>query len=269
MSADAVRWLYRYPEAGSPTFRLGRVGDDVIAEWVGVGTLRADLSGSRSDFCPVAGAHAGELLEHMRDAVSALVSHLRGGIALHASSVVCESLAIACLGQSGAGKSTVAARLCARPDVELASDDTTPLRIAGERITVIPAEARHWLRADVARALGIEAAARGKTSVPVARAAHREAPLVALIALAFDDTVPEPTLRPVHGRHAFELLSHSVFRFALDDGAILKCELDNLARIAAEVPMYELRRSRDLSKMDASADVVLGLVHDLAARERR
>ncbi len=60
--------------------------------------------------------------------------------------------------------------------------------------------------------------------------------LGAVVSLAFDAAALTPVLRRLHGVPAFIALSLSTFRFALDVPDVLQRELDNLARIAREVP---------------------------------
>jgi hypothetical protein len=258
-----AKWLRQWPPSGPAVFRLGRAGDDLVAEWPGFGILRADVAGERSEFTP---GTSGPLHVHERlsEVVAALLRHLRGGITLHASSISYRDVALACLGETGAGKSTLAARLCASADVALLSDDTTALRLEGPHIEVDPTEGHHWLRADMALAMGIDP--DGRLKVPLAAKRHGLEPVCvgAIIALAFDDAAPVPKLTRMHGAEAFSALSLATFRFALDVPHVLQLELDNLARIAREIPIYELRRCREPASMEASSPIVRRLLEQIA-----
>jgi hypothetical protein len=53
-------------------------------------------------------------------------------------------------------------------------------------------------------------------------------------------------------------------RFVVDEPDVLRAELDALARVLAQAPVYVLRRSRDLANLDASAAVAARLLRSLA-----
>ena len=260
----SVRWLHRCHEAGRLEFRLGRRGDEVLAEWVGLATLRASLAGDWSELSVAPELDRVEVEESLRGHVDALLSHLRGGLSLHASSVCRGGVALAFAGDSGAGKSTIAAQLCTDPAVELLSDDSAPLRFSGPHIEVMPAETRHMLRQDVARAFGLEPEGRIKVRKDALRPAARPARLGALVTLAFDDSVRLPVLRRIHGVRAFSVLNRAAVRFVLDEPGVLRRELDMLALVAEQVPFYELVRSRSLSNLDGSAQEATLLLRSLS-----
>lgn len=270
MSSDGVEWLHRIPETGPVHLRLGREGRVLVARWEGIGTLRADVTGAWSEFSAAPGADAAAVEKRMRTHVSALLLQLQGGLALHASCVARGGLALACIGESCAGKSTAAARLCARySDIEMVADDATLLQLEGDRVDVVPVDDEHWLRADVARALGLAASENEKTALPVTRAARANTPLGALVALKFDDSISSPTFERVRGHRAFACVSLAIFRFAVDEDVVLRRELDNVARILSFVPLYELRRPRDLTNLDASTDALAALLDDVRKERNR
>jgi hypothetical protein len=258
-----ISWLHRWPETGSAAFRLGRAGDEVVAEWIGLGTLRAHVSGGWSEFTPAADAHAQQVRERLREHIAALVRQLKGGITLHASSVARHGAGVACIGESGAGKSTLAVQLCQRQGVELLSDDTTALRLGAEAIEIAPTERNHWLRADVARAMGVDPGEHTKVPLAATRPSMAGARLRAIVALAFDPSVSAPSLRPLKGATAFAALSRSTFRFAIDVADVLRAELDGIARIAAETPVFELRRPPGLEYLARSPPLVADLLEQI------
>jgi hypothetical protein len=262
VAAPTVTWLHRWPETGPTAFRLGRAGDEVIAEWVGLGTLRADVGGTWSEFIALEQAHAAQAQARLRQHVAALLRHLRGEITLHASCVARVGLAVACVGESGAGKSTLAAQLCQDPAVALLADDTTALRLGG-RVEVAPTEDHHWLRADIARAMGIDPGEYAKVPQRPPSAATGAVRLAAVVALQFDRDATGPALARIAGARAFAALSRSTFRFALDVPDVLRAELDAIARVAAEVPVFELTRPPDLAQLSASPRIVAELLHQL------
>ncbi len=109
---------------GVPSFRIGRRGDEVIAEWVGVATLRATLSDQTSELFVQPGLDALEV-KRLDVHIAALLRHLQAG---HAPRVQRRAVRRrVAFGDSGAGKSTLAAQLCRDPEVEFFSDDATSL----------------------------------------------------------------------------------------------------------------------------------------------
>ncbi|HEY1691524.1 MAG TPA: hypothetical protein VGG39_05160 [Polyangiaceae bacterium] len=260
---DDVRWLHRWPRIGPITFRVGRAGEHIVAEWPGLGVLRTDVSGSDSHFAPVGAAVAGSLRDHFDEIVAALLGHLNGGMTLHASCVARGDVGIGFLGDSGAGKSTLAMRLCALHDAELLSDDVMGLRFAEDRIDAMPTETHHWLRTDVAREMSLEAVTeRRKVPLLPRRHAGRPTRLKALVSLTFGD-VDTPLLVRLRGAEAFAALSIGAFRLGLDVFAPMRSDLDNLAHIARETEVFELRRRRTADCMNASVQVVSDLLDEL------
>ena len=264
MTDPPAQWLHHWPPTGPPTIRLGRIGDDLIVEWVGIATLRSDVSGTRSEFVVANGDHSQRVKDRLRAHVAAMLGHLRGDVTLHASSVARSGIAVAFVGDSGAGKSTLAVQLCADPEVELLSDDAAALRFDRGYVEVIPSENDHWLRPDVARAMGFEPEDDLKIPKPAARPAKAGARLGAVVTLVFDERATAPTLRPLHGVEAFSALGTSTFRFALDVPDVLRRELDRYSQIVEQARFFELRRSPDLAGVGAPPRPVTDLLDTLA-----
>jgi hypothetical protein len=265
MTVSSIRWVYAWPRDGAtPEFRLGRWDDALVAEWVGLGTLVANRDGTRRELRPT-GTMDAAVLEHvLARPIAALLRHLRGGVSLHASGVAYAGVALAFLGPSCAGKSTLATQLCEAPDVELVADDTAALDLDGPFVAILGGETDHSLRPDIADAMGLDASGHRKLKKPARRTAAGPVRLGACVNLVFDPTVAAPVLRRVGGVEAFTALSLAIVRFALDDEAILQRELDHLARVAEEAPVYELRRPRNLASMAASARKATQLLSSLS-----
>jgi hypothetical protein len=263
----AVDWTFRYPRVGPVRFRIGREGDFLVAEWTDGGTLRANASGTWHCLTPPEGSDPEEFAQRIGLHVEALLRHLRGGTTLHASSAGMAGTAIALLGDTMAGKSTLAAQLCEDPRVEFFADDATVLSFEPARIHVVQSETTHDLRPDVASAMGIQTSDERKVQAASKRQAREAARLGAMVALTFDASVSEPQLARLRGVEAFSILSLSLSRFALDVSDILRHELDQLARLIREVPLFELRRPPGLEHLHTSHPLVLELLE--AAAEGR
>jgi hypothetical protein len=259
-----VRWLHRWPPKGPATIRIGRIGDQLIVEWPGVATLRSNESGTQSDFFAASGHDASARMQgRLRAHVAAMLGHLRGDVTLHASSVARSGIAIAFVGDSGVGKSTIARQLCADPHVELLSDDAAALRFDRGYVEVIPSEKDHWLRPDVARAMGLEPIDELKTPQRAAQPAKTSARLAVVVSLVFDGHYTTPALRPIRGVDAFSVLGTSTFRFALDVPDVLRKELDRYSQIVDQARFFELRRSRDLACVGASIRPLTDLLDNM------
>lgn len=257
-----IEWKGEYREEGELVFRVGREGDTFVAEWTDYGTLRSDPTGRDVRFEPAPGADPLDLERLRTGFASALVRQLRGELSLHASVCHRGGRAIVFAGVSGAGKSSLAAALCALPGVSLGRDDFAPIDWQGETPMVVPGDAYHRVHEEAATALGLaeeRAYSDGKLRVPAPRAATEPARLAALVTLVFDDAAVVPTLRRLHGQGAIAPLVTSVMRFAIDEPARHMHELMMFERLYRSAPVYELRRPRDLSLLPRAAELVAGL----------
>ena len=259
-----VQWLRSMPDIGSPEFRLGRCGEELIAEWTGVATFRASVDGSWSALSIEDHIACDAVEEELRIQCAALLRHLNGDVTLHASSVARSGVAIAFLGGSGAGKSTIAAQLCAEVEAQLLADDLVELLCDNINVRVVPRDTYHSLREDVARMFGLDSTGRAKVKTHAAHVAYEPTRLAILVSLVFDDTIKVPTVRPIDGLNAFKALSCGTIRFAVDEPRILRRELDNLALVAAQVEFYELVRSRSLSNLEPSVRQVAQLLRSIS-----
>jgi hypothetical protein len=261
-----VRWLHAWPEEGPPTYRVGRAGEEFIAEWVGTGILFANTASGKIVFKPQgpqATVRPAAVHERLRAQVAALLRHRRGGVTLHASTVARQGVAIACIGESGVGKSTLAAQLCLGSGVQLLADDTSALRFEGAVIEVAATERYHWLCPDAAERMGVSARGLPRVPTEAARAASKPARLGAFVSLVFDDWSSAPALRRIQGVEALSALSRSTFNFAFEAPQAQRDALDHVARLAREAVVFELARPRDLTQLAESSAVVARLLDHL------
>jgi hypothetical protein len=258
----AVRWLAEYAEDGEVAFRIGRAGDELVAEWIGLARLTARRDGSDARFVGEPGIDATEIEKVRRGSARLLLRHLEGKLAMHGAAVALGGSAIVFLGRSGQGKSTLAASLCSRAGAKLLSDDAVvldPGSPAGEYL-VSPVELNHWLDASARRALHAQSSDdEGKVPVPASRVGDASARLVALVELVFADG--EPTLLPVRsGIEAMAALVPQTVRFVVDEPELQRGELEALAKLVDVVPVFRFSRPRSLDMLDAANPLLLRLI---------
>lgn len=254
MSAT-VKWCAVVTGEGRIEFRVGRDGDDVVAEWPGYATLRCARDGSRSSlaFEPLALPRWREKLE--RGLARAMIGQLQGKLTLHASAVEQEGRAVLLVGSSGSGKSTLAATLLRRTNARLLSDDASPVIWSDGKVFVEPSDSELWLWQEARRALRLADDAAGKAPVSAVSVATAPVPIAALVVLRFGD-VATPELARMRGHDSLEALVASVVRLVVDEPAVQLREIADLERLVQAAPIFELVRPRDLRALEASAAMI-------------
>lgn len=247
-----VDWRVSEREGGL-SFRWGTCGEELVAEWGGVLTLHATAAGQLKSWEGVAGASEDLVEKTRRGVATAFLRALRQQHSLHASSVAWDGVALVCVGDSGAGKSTVAERLCRREGVELLADDTAAIDLPadGGALHVVPTESTLWLASD---------ASEGKTADRSRHAARGPVALRWVAALAFNDS-HMLEVRELRGADAVAALLPSLLRFQRTEGQWER-ELDFVSRLVAQCRVLRATRSRDVT-----AEAVADALQQLAERE--
>jgi len=261
---SSILWLREWREqTGGPGFRIGREGQDtLVAEWDGVGRLSASRSGAE---------HSLTLAEHLSEAhrdkltngvVRALLLHLKGAVTLHGAAVALRGGALVFVGRSGAGKSTMAACVCARFGARLLADDVVTLERRAENYFIVPSATSHWLFPDSSEALGFPAADQSHAKLPFAAVGRRDpsdiagVPLRALVALRFDDEVAQPQLTSAEGLASFNVINEGFIRFVVDSPEVALRDLDQISALSANVPTLQLVHRGSLADLTLVAEVV-------------
>ncbi len=253
-----VRWLREWSLGGEVSLRVGRSPEELVADWRGVGVLRSTRCGSTNSFSLHEGAEHDDprIAKFHRGTVQAYLRHLEGKMTLHASCVVLNGRCLAFLGDSGAGKSTIAAALCLGHHAMLLGDDTLPLELRSDGFHALPSEESHWLNEDAALRFGVDPCCGWKTE----KRAERGAPparLSAIVALTFDEAARVAQLGRVKGREAFAAVASQVFRFVLDEPAVDLHDFEQVSELCRALPIYRLRRRPSLDDLDASVHLLL------------
>lgn len=240
----------------------------VYVRWQGVGQFIASAGGDRI-WCAAApeSSEASFQVYLLGQALSmALVK--RGREPLHGSAVEHEGRAIALLGGSGYGKSTLAASLIAEGG-RLLTDDLLLIRANARGMQAQPGPARIKLFADSAQRF-LPAAANGVPMNPLTRkqvipldAAQRcqgPARLAALYVLAPPEAARlqrRVRIEPLHAREAFLALLRNTFNRLIVDRERLRRQMLETTRLVQTVPMRTLLFPWDATGLTDVRDAIL------------
>jgi hypothetical protein len=189
----------------------------------------------------------------------------RGALVLHASAVRTPHGAIAFVGETQAGKSTIAAALSAR-GCSLMADDCAIVEVVDGECRVRPMHVGVRLWPDAASVL--------RTAGPAARAGTQKKRRIAAEALGIQVSrrpvplhrvyVLEPasarqpvSIEPLSRANAVVALLASSFQLEIDRPTQLLRSFDNLSAVASRVPVRRLCRPRGLVHLAALVDTVL------------
>ncbi len=242
----SVRWIHEEKVDDTVTFRAGRLGTDMVADWPGFARLRCARDGSAATLAPAAGVSPVEIAKLRNGQVRALLRDLSGDLALHGSAVALGGRAVVFIGQDGAGKSTAAAEMCLTHGAQIFADDAVSLEVSARGIRVLPAERDHWLTRESCLALGIAIrageATDDKTALPASNVAREPCSLALVVALHFDPSVTRAVLRPLRGVDAARMLLEAAIRFDVDDASARKRELEQITSIYHHAAFFDLVR---------------------------
>jgi hypothetical protein len=173
--------------------------------------------------------------------------NLTGRDALHATAILSARGVVAFAGESGVGKSTLAARFVARGD-SLVCDDCMIVSAARGRVTVTPSyPGLRLLPDDVARVPGVRSIASVSDGMEKQRIvtantrADRGGDLAAVYVLGL---APTASCRRLEARDAFFALMRCVYCLDPSDLAIRQRQFDLVATIASRVPIARVEAPR-------------------------
>ncbi len=256
-----MNWQSVLKEKGKIDFRIGRAGDELVAEWCGRATLHAHRTTGRShlDFEDDVDPKWRRKLEH--GMVRAMLRQLRGGLTLHASSLALADCGILLLGPSGAGKSTLAAVLAQRTQLNLLSDDTSPITFENGLAYTSTGDPELWLLADARAAIGSAENRPGKVPIDVASVTMEKVRIGAIVVLAYGE-VDVPVIRPMRGHAALVPLLAGTVRLVVDEHEVQLREIAQLESLSRATKLFELVRPRNLDRISESADVIARLLEE-------
>lgn len=195
---------------------------------------------------------------------------------LHATVLVVGDVAVALVGDSGYGKSTLAAAFLAAGD-RILTDDLLLVRRSGEDLLAYPGPRRIKLFPEIARALLPELAGATPLNaatpklvipLPAQMAVEQPAPLRAIYMLTAAGRVRTKNkvmIRKPGSPQAFLALVRNTFNPVIEEPERLRAQFEWAMGIAARVPIRALSYPRDLSRIgEVRESVVADVKRNLA-----
>ena len=245
-----VDWFHEWNEpTGRRWLRIGRTANGYVVQVQRLARFLIDRTARRMHVCPGAGVPPVTLRHLLLDQVVPMLLADADHLVLHASAVVVGGRAVACVGESGAGKSTVAAWLLAHGHT-LVTDDCLVVDVAADRPCVVPMSSGLRLWPDSLQLVYPETPVTGtvahysrKRRVPIdlpgGPSLAPPASLGAIYLLSRTRDGRGRVLgRRVRGRDAFMALLRCTFHLDVNRHATAARALDRVARLVARVPVY-------------------------------
>jgi hypothetical protein len=252
-------WLYRAASTDHGfVIRFRDLADFVITADLSTVRVRRDPSANEG-LCSVLAAGT----------VMAFLLTLRGVTVLHASAVAVDGRALAFVGPSGRGKSTLAALLCLDgagliTDDVLAIDPGPPVTGIGGATELRLREAAASL-ADVRGDLAKRVTADQRTAVTLERSAHERLPLAAIVVPAPSRTARKVDVTRLSPSTALLSLLSSPRIHGWRRSDVLSRDFDTQSEIVNQVPVYaatipwgppfDASVARELSRLVQPSDV--------------
>jgi len=217
------------------------------------------------------GATDAEVEAFLVGPVAGVLLHQRGVLPLHASCVETGCGAIALTGNAGRGKSTIAAAMVKRGAVLMSDDicpvvfheDLGPVALRGSAGFRLWPDSRSLLHGNAEGWLPIRRGHAKQVAASRFSAQTEQCRLRAVIRLAVDSS-GQTAIRRIRGPLSITPMSSLVYRLRL--GCALgrtEALFRDTMRVAAEVPVFELRRPDGFEHLNEMVDSVLATVESL------
>jgi hypothetical protein len=255
---DFARW--RSPE-GEVVATFHRLPEGYLLRFFDRADFAVDLERHTVTCRPVPGSSARATDDLYLNQVMPVLAGHAGELVIHGSGNAIGAVAVAFVGRTGRGKSTLAASL-ARSGFPFLSDDGLLLRRTGAGYLAHPNRASFRLWAD-----SMEAIVPGETEIPddeiktrVAASAalpfhDRPVPLRAIYLLGPGDSAGVRFERVAARAALAELVNHSFFLDA-DDRARMARHFETVAQLAETIPVFALDYPRDYDSLPRVVEAV-------------
>ncbi len=243
---------WTFPD-GRPWTRFHRLGDGFSLRFPDLVDFELPSAATIVRAFPAHGTSIHTVWHLFHNQVLPLVLSHQGKLVFHASAVEIDGVAIAFLGESGKGKSTLAASF-ARNGHAFLTDDGLRVEREGDHWMVIPSQAslRLWddsqqavVGGDASAAPALDFTAKGRFFAGDSLAHCSEPRRLARIYILGDGTAPTPTAASLPAADALiELVKHS-FLLDTEAPALLSAHFDDLSVLVSQVPCvrYDFPRS--------------------------
>jgi hypothetical protein len=255
---------------GTQWLSCARLEDGYLLRFPVLADFHLDVRGTQTVCRPATGTGAATVRHLFLDQVVPLILNLRGGEALHATSVLTPFGACAFAGPAGAGKSTLAAEFM-RAGAAVLSDDCLALQMRAGVVSVLPSYSgvRLWDESRAALFGDTDAASEvaqytSKKRIAANSLPQEPRPLVRVYILQWADANATVTIEPLsHAAALMELVKYA-FRLDVFDRVMLRRQFRFLEQAALRVPVRRLHLPDDLSRL---GEVHTAIFADLAQTE--
>lgn len=211
-------------------------------------------SGAHIMITPYPGADEAKIRLYLLGTCMGVLLMQRGILPLHGSAVVIDGRVYAIVGESGAGKSTLAAAF-AHKGYPLMTDDVIAVSLSNDSAaaTVYPSYPQQKLWEESIEQLGLISQNYSsiyqrvnKYAVPIRSQFYREPlPLAGVVELT-KSSEREPSIKAYNRLEGLHILNVHTYRNSLLHLMNLQqWQFQSIARLASELPVYQLRRPAD------------------------
>lgn len=249
------QWYHPFElEDGGTWLEAGTVHDGYLLRYPGLIDFRVSDLGRRVDAYPHADTPSDTVRHLFLAQVWPILLSLRGHLVLHASAVRLGDRAVAFVGHTGQGKSTLAASFNRR-GYALVTDDVLLLDREDETVRAVPSYPEQRLWSDSAAQLADTPEAMQRVAHYTEKRAlhlsvehrafeHHPVPLAALFWLDADVDCENIAAKPLGLSEAYVALLDQVFRLDFSDRELMRREVQQLTDLVHSVPVFSLRYPR-------------------------
>lgn len=275
-SCNPDEWLQEWHlPSGQVWLSLARYEWGFLLRFPDLADFLVSVDGQEVRCYPAPGIPAQTIRHLLLDQVLPLVLSQRGSLVLHASAVVTSQGAIAFVGATGRGKSTLAASFSVHHGFPLMTDDCLLLHERAGQVISTPSYpgVRLWgdavatlFEAELVLADVAHYSAKKRLTPDIGRLPFRTDP-IPLRRMYFLDPPAEKdrgtiVIDRLSPRETFMELVAYAFKLDIADQALLRREFDSFSRVAALPLGYRLAFPRDFTRL---ADVRAAIVDHLDA----
>lgn len=241
--------LSEYEADQNKNYTLFATPETICRNWKNVGTFYF-RKGEEVIVDPVPDIQAGVLSSFVTGIVTACVLYQRGFLVLHSSAVKINGYTAGFLGESGMGKSTLAAYLQLAMGGNHLTDDALPIVFADEKAFGIPGYPQLKLWSDSIKSLGLNLDALPKVYEAMEKRAYRftqelSSEPVLLNGLFIIEEGQDLTIERVDFPSSFiEITKNSFMNRYLFETGSNKRHFEQVNKLLKAVPVFKLRRPK-------------------------